>query len=227
MDAETTRLSFLLDVDNTLLDNDALKEYLAAELRTLLGDDGAARFWTLYEEVRRERDVVDLPLTVRRYAQQTGDAAQEAAIERILDTLPFARFVYPHAIETLRYLGTLGVTGILSDGDLVFQREKIDRSGLGAAVEGRVQIYTHKEEHLDEVARRQPAEHTVLIDDKARILCEVKQVLGGRLTTVHVRQGHYGVEPLPEGFQPDMTVAHIGDLRSIDAARFWAGGATP
>ena len=226
MGENAARLSFLLDVDNTLLDNDAMKEHLAAELRSILGDEGAARFWTLYEEVRSERDVVDLPLTARRYGEAVGDRTTTAAIERILDTLPFARFLYPHALETLRHLAALGATGILSDGDAVFQRRKIERSGLAAAVQGHVLIYVHKEEHLDEVARYQPAVHRVLIDDKARILCEVKQRLGDGITTVHVLQGHYAAEPLPEGFDPDVTVAAIGDLRAFDAARFWpAGGA--
>ena len=232
MDRERS-LGFLLDVDNTLLDNDALKEHLAVALRHALGDTGAARFWTLYEEVRQERDVVDLPLTAQRFAAEsnTGEGGNDqAALQRalntlemlnhILDTLPFDRFVYPHAFATLRYLATLGAVGILSDGDQVFQRKKIERSGLAAAVEGHVLIYTHKEQHLTEVAAAQPAQHTVLIDDKARILGEVKAVLGAHLTTVHVLQGHYARELLPLGFRPDITVQAIGDLRTIDAARF-------
>ena len=127
MEQERTRLSFLLDVDKTLLDNDALKEYLAIDERSALGEHGAMRFWSLYEEVRAERDVVDLPLTARRYADRTGDTGGAAAIERILDAIPFARFVYPHAFDTLRRLAALGVVAILSDGDLVFQRRKIER----------------------------------------------------------------------------------------------------
>lgn len=251
------RLGFLLDVDNTLLDNDALKEHLAAALRHTLGDAGAARFWPVYEEVRRERDVVDLPLTAQRYASECSasrndghtDGAEEGGpgildarmnsedaqdaqahldrtldtletLNHILDTLPFDRFVYPHAFATLRYLATMGAVGILSDGDQVFQRQKIERSGLAAAVDGHVLIYAHKEQHLNEVAAAQPAQHTVLIDDKARILSDVKAVMGGRLTTVHVLQGHYAREPLPAGFQPDITIGVIGDLRAIDAARF-------
>lgn len=222
------RLSFILDVDNTLLDNDALKEYLATELREALGADGAARFWELYEAVRREGDVVDLPLTAQRYAATAQDAAGTMAItavERILATVPFARFLYPHALDTLRYLGGLGAVGILSDGDQVFQRQKIERSGLAAAVNGCVLIYKHKEQHLDEVATCQPSEHAVLIDDKARILQEVKAILGRGVTTVHVQQGHYAREPLPAGFQPDISLASIGDVPTVPAARFRQAGA--
>jgi hypothetical protein len=213
-------LSFLLDVDNTLLDNDALKELLAAQLRQALGAQGAARFWVLYEDVRHERDVVDLPLTAQRYAAETGRADQAEDIDQILDRLPFARFLYPHALDTLRHLATLGTVSILSDGDHVFQRRKIERSGLAAAV-GRVRIYTHKEDHLDEVVPRQPGQQTVLIEDKARILDDVKRILGPRVTTVQVLQGHYAHEPVPAGFHADLTVQAIGDLRTVPAERFY------
>jgi FMN phosphatase YigB (HAD superfamily) len=214
-------LSFLLDVDNTLLDNDAVKEFLAAQLRQALGDDGAARFWALYEDVRHERDVVDLPLTAQRYAAETGRTDQADRIAQILDSLPFERFLYPHALDTLRHLATLGAVGILSDGDQVFQRRKIERSGLAAAVAGHVRIYTHKEEHLNEIVPRRLGEQTVLIDDKARILDDVKRMLGTRVTTVHVLQGHYAREPLPAGFHADITVQAIGELRTFPAERFF------
>ncbi len=214
------RLGFLLDVDNTLLDNDALKSYLSDRLQETLGAEGATMFWELYEEVRHARDVVDLPLTVERYVVRTGDAAAGTALRRVLDTIPFARFVYPHALDTLDHLKTLGATTILSDGDSVFQARKIERSGLAAAVDNHVLIYIHKEDHLDEVAMAQPADHTVLVDDKARILANVKRILGDRVTTVHVLQGHYAHESVPDGFTPDIEVQDIGDLRAMDAARF-------
>jgi FMN phosphatase YigB (HAD superfamily) len=214
------QLSFLLDVDNTLMDNDALKEFLTAQLRRALGDAGTARFWAVYEDVRHERDVVDLPLTTQRYAAAAGRPDQAESIAHILDSLPFERFLYPHVLEVLRHLATLGMVSILSDGDEVFQRHKIERSGLAAAVGGRVRIYTHKEEHLDEVVRRGPGEQTVLIDDKARILDDVKRILGTGVTTVHVLQGHYAREPLPPGFHADITVRAIDDLRTFPADRF-------
>jgi len=214
------RLGFLLDVDNTLLDNDALKEYLSTRLQETLGAQGAGVFWQLYEEVRQARDVVDLPLTVERYVLRTGDTTAGARLRAVLDTLPFAQFVYPHTFETIDHFKTLGAVTILSDGDSVFQPRKIERSVLAAAVDNHVLIYTHKEDHLDEVAQAQPANHTVLVDDKARILASVKRDLGERVTTVHVLQGHYAHETVPGGFTPDIEVAGIGDLRAMGAARF-------
>ena len=215
------RLSFYLDVDNTLLDNDALKDYLAAQLSAALGDDGAALFWNLYEDVRSERDVVDIPLTARRFAERTGNETQARIVDRILDDVPFKTFVYPHAFDTIRHLKTLGVVGILSDGDEIFQSRKIEGSGLGAAVDGCILVYPHKEDHLGEAARCQPADHMVLIDDKVRILDNVRRLLGDHVTTVHVLQGHYARELPPDRFSASITVTSIGDLRSLDAAQFW------
>jgi hypothetical protein len=215
------RLSFFLDVDNTLLDNDALKDYVSAQLKAALGDDGAAQFWNLYEDVRSERDVVDLPLTARRYAERTGNETQAPVVDRILDDVPFKTFVYPHAFDTIRHLKTLGVVGILSDGDEIFQPRKIEGSGLGAAVDGCILVYPHKEDHLGEARMCQPADQTVLIDDKAQILDNVQRLLGDRVTTVHVLQGHYASESPPDGFRASITVTGIGDLRSFDAAQFW------
>ena len=40
---------------------------------------------------------------------------------------------------------------ILSDGDVVFQPRKVERSGLFEAVDGNVLIYVHKEHELDDV----------------------------------------------------------------------------
>ena len=214
------RLGFLLDVDNTLLDNDALKDYLSERLREALGSEGADTFWQLYEEVRHQRDVVDLPLTVERYVVRSNDATAGTRLRQVLDTIPFPDFVYPHALETLQRLKTLGATTILSDGDSVFQARKIERSGLAAAVDNHVLIYIHKEDHLDEVATAQPADHSVIVDDKARILANVKRILGERVTTVHVLQGHYAHQEVPGGFTPDIEVQGIGDLRALDAARF-------
>ncbi len=216
--ARPAPLGFLLDVDNTLLDNDGVKEWLATRLREALGEEGSALFWELYESVRRERDVVDLPLTAARYAERGGYNA--AVVPGVLEGVPFADFLYPHALETLRRLDTLGAVAILTDGDQVFQRRKIERSGIAAAVEGNVLIYTHKQQHLTEVADFQPVDHSVIVDDKADILRDVKEAMGARVTTVHVTQGHYARAPLPDGFRPDITVQAIGDLLTMDARDF-------
>jgi FMN phosphatase YigB (HAD superfamily) len=174
----------------------------------------------VYEEVREERDVVDLPLTVRRYAARAGNEAHGESLEHMLVNVPFSQFIYPRALDVIRYLRSLGTVGILSDGDEEYQPRKIERSGLGTAVDHQVLIYVHKEDHLDEVMARWPAEHYVLVDDKARILYAVARLIGDKVTTVHVRQGHYGREPWPSGFRPDIDVERIGNLLAVGAESF-------
>lgn len=211
-----TRLAFLLDVDNTLLANDEVKANLDHQMRQMLGNELAERFWTIYEQVRREQGVVDIPLSLTRLrAEVPAERMDEQTYRRVhalFDTYPFFQNLYPHVIETLHYLNTLGQTIIVSDGDQYFQAEKIVNSHLAEAAGARVLIYTHKQQHLEEILQRYPAEHYVMVDDKASILADSKALLGDRLTTVFVRQGKYAREPLPTGFTPTISVEHIGDL---------------
>ena len=211
-------LVFLLDVDNTLLDNDAIKKDWNEQLQVELGAKLTTRFWDIYEQVRKERGVVDIPLALSRLREQTPSTElDEQTYQRVLslfENYPFYKRLYPYTIETLAYLRTMGLTVIASDGDPVFQAEKIIKSRLAEAVEGRVLIFTHKQEHLDEIMRAYPADHYVMIDDHPQILHDCKKIMRDRLTTVFVMQGHYATGQLPEGFAPDLTVPHIGDLRN-------------
>lgn len=216
---------FLLDCDNTLLDNDALKADMAARLHALLGDALSARFWVEYEDVRAETGLVDLPLTLERFAHATGEAALVARARASIMDYPFASRLYPDTLATLAFLRGVGQPAILSDGDLVYQPRKIERSGLAAAVEGRVLVYAHKEEHLPAVMARWPAAMYVLVDDKGRILAEAKRIYPARFVTVHVAQGHYA----REDFSPaaDVRLPQIGALRGLklaDLRRFAAPG---
>ncbi|MGZ3628506.1 MAG: HAD family hydrolase [Ktedonobacteraceae bacterium] len=209
-------LVFLLDVDNTLLDNDAIKADWDEQLRGELGHTLTARFWEMYERVRRERGVVDIPLALSRLRELTPSMDEQTYqhIRSLFFNYPFYKRLYPYAIETLEHLRAMGKTVIVSDGDLVFQVEKITKSHLAEAVEGRVLIFTHKQEHLDEITRAYPADHYVMVDDNAYILRDAKQIMRDRLTTVFVVQGHYATGQPPEGFSPDLSVPHIGDLRN-------------
>jgi FMN phosphatase YigB (HAD superfamily) len=209
-------LVFLLDVDNTLLDNDAIKADWDEQLRREVGPTLTARFWEIYEQVRSEREVVDIPLALSRLREQTPSMDEQTYqhIRSLFFNYPFYKKLYPYAMETLEYLRTMGLTIIVSDGDLVFQVEKINRSHLAEKVEGRVMLFTHKQEHWDEITLAYPADHYVMIDDSPHILHVSKQIMRDRLTTVFVVQGHYAASQRPEGFTPDLTVPHIGDLRN-------------
>src|SRR6266702_2549198 len=211
-------LVFLSDVDNTLLNNDKVKEDIDAHLQVDLGPELTQRFWELYEQVRQEKSVIDIPETLRRLRQEVPlekmDEQTYEHVVSIFENYPFFQALYPHTLETLAYLNTLGLTVIVSDGDSFFQAEKIFHSHLADAVEGRVLIYTHKQEHLDEIMHLYPADHYVMIDDKPQILADSRPIMGDRLTTVFVKQGKYAARDIPSNFSPDISVLHIADLRN-------------
>jgi FMN phosphatase YigB (HAD superfamily) len=211
---------FLLDVDNTLLDNDAVKVDMAAQLRALLGDELAEQFWDEYEEVRRLTSVVDLPLTFERFAPYVNDEAKMAVVRAIIMDYAFATRVFPETMATLAHLRTLGTPVIVSDGDTTYQPHKVERSGLAEAVEWQVIIYVHKEDHLDEILARWPARYYVMVDDKARILAATKRRMPDRVVTVHLLQGHYAQATTQFAPPPDIVLANIGDLRKLTAADF-------
>jgi len=217
-------LVFLIDVDNTLINNDFVKNDLDEHIKVEMGEKVTRRFWDLYERAREQSRVVDIPLALKWLREQTPlselDEQTYLHVHSLFDNYPFFNALYPHALETLHYLSTLGLTVIVSDGDLYFQAEKIFNSDIAETVEGRVLLYTHKQEHLQEIMEQYPADHYVMIDDKPEILHGSKLILGDKLTTVFVKQGKYAAGSKPENFQPDISVQHIRDLRRYSREQF-------
>jgi hypothetical protein len=206
-----------LDVDNTLLDNDAAKAALEARIAASVPPAVAARFWELYELVRRDEDYVDFPATIARLSSE--HAEETGRIERILDQLPYRDFVYPGALDAIARLWREWTPVILSDGDPVFQARKIERAGLTAAVRGNVLIYVHKERHIGEATGRFPGPRPVFVDDKARILGHIERQRPEAIT-VHVRQGGYAAQPVDPGDPPpDLEIERIGDVDGALADR--------
>jgi len=217
--SSSSELVFLLDVDNTLLDNDRLKQDLERAIASLVAADRASRFWSLYEEVREEESLVNFPETLRRFRRAFPSEPRVEDVDRAVLSVPFERYLYPRALGVIARLWTLGEVASLSDGDRVYQPAKIARAGLLLATRGNVLIYEHKEDHLAEVQRRFPSRHYAHVDDKASLLARTKVMLGGRATAIHVLQGHYASEP-PSGPPPDVAVDLIADLLTLDRARF-------
>ena len=215
---------FLLDVDNTLLDNDRIIADLRAHLDREFGAASASDYWKHFETLRTELGYADYLGALQRYRLDSehglgrGDDPRLLQMSRFLIDYPFADRLYPRAVEVIVRLNTLGRTVILSDGDVVFQPRKVQRSGLWDAVDGRVLIYIHKEEMLDAVQQRYPARHYVMVDDKLRILGAMKKIMQHRLTTVFPRQGHYAHDPAMIAAYPpaDLSVERIGDLLDVD-----------
>ena len=219
-------LVFLFDVDNTLLDNDAiqqdLRDYLAREHGAACRD----RYWELFEELRRELGYADYLGALERFRLEAMHDPRVLRMANWLIDYPFADRLYDGALDVLRHVAQWGRVAILSDGDAVFQPRKVQRAGLWDAVEDRVLIFVHKEEELDDVERLLPARHYVMVDDKLRILDALKRRWGPRVTTVFPRQGHYATDPdiLARYRHGDRDVARIGDLLDWTLGDF---GVTP
>jgi FMN phosphatase YigB (HAD superfamily) len=207
-----------LDCDNTLLDNDLVQDDLRDHLAREFGSESRDRYWAILEALRTELGYVDYLGALQRYRLEMVDDTRLLQMSSFLVDYPFASRLYPGALDALRHLRTWGLTVILSDGDVVFQPRKIQRSGLWAAVEGRVLIYIHKERMLEAVAERYPARHYVMVDDKLRILAAIKEVWGDGVTTVFPCQGHYALDSANVNAYPaaDLTVERIGDLVAFD-----------
>ena len=218
MDSPRSEIVFLFDVDNTLLDNDAIIADLRSFLIREVGDRAEEQYFAIFEQLREELGYADYLGSLQRYRVLYPRDPCLPAVSSFLVNYPFATRLYPGSLAVLERLASFGQTVILSDGDVVFQPLKIERSGLGAAVGDRILVYIHKERELDDVARRFPAEHYVLVDDKLRILAAVKQRWGQRVTTVFPRQGHYAHDPeILAGYPPaDLSVDRIGDLLDYD-----------
>jgi FMN phosphatase YigB (HAD superfamily) len=215
---QPTPVVFLLDVDNTLLDNDRVAADLKRHLTSAFGADRQERYWAIFEELRVELGYADYLGALQRYRVENPHDPHFLQVASFLVDYPFANRLYPGSLDVIEHLSPWGPTVILSDGDVVFQPRKIQRSGLFEAVEGRVLIYIHKEKELGELEKCYPARHYVLIDDKLRILTAVKKTWGNRLTTVFPRQGHYARDPKVVATYPaaDITVERIGDLVQYD-----------
>jgi FMN phosphatase YigB (HAD superfamily) len=213
---------FLVDVDNTLLDNDSVQQDLKDHLERAYGADARDRYWRILEDLFSELGYRDYLGALQRFRAEHPLEVELLSMSDYLIDYPFADRLFPSALEVLRRLKGLAPTVILSDGDVVFQPRKVERAGLSDAVDGRVLIYIHKEEALDDVERRFPAEHYVLVDDKPRILAAVKRFWGDRVTTVFARQGSYARDPQTVGVLPpaDLMIERIGDLLSFDLAQF-------
>ena len=129
---------FLLDVDNTLLDNDRFGADLGARLEQAFGADQRDRYWAIFTALREALSYADYLGALQKFRFGLDDDPQLLQLSSFLLDYPFADRLYPRALEVIGYLNTLGLTVVLSDGDVVFQPRKVQRSGIWDAVGGRV-----------------------------------------------------------------------------------------
>jgi FMN phosphatase YigB (HAD superfamily) len=213
-----TKPVFLFDVDNTLLDHDKVTADLKRHLQKEVGAEQAQRYWQIFEDIRSEMGYADYLGALQRYRIEHPRDPNLLQVSYFLLSYPFANRLFPGSIDAVRHVGQWGPSVILSDGDVVFQPRKVYRSGLFEVFDGRVLIYVHKELELEDVERRYPADHYVVVDDKVRILTAIKQVWRNRVTTVFVKQGHYAHDPKHlSGYPPaDLSLERIGELVNFD-----------
>jgi FMN phosphatase YigB (HAD superfamily) len=209
---------FLFDVDNTLLDNDRVTSDLKRYLEKEVGIERSACYWSIFEALRTELGYADYLGALQRYRIEYPYDSHLLMVSTYLVNYPFANRLYPNSLDVIERCQQWGPVVIVTDGDVVFQPRKIERSGLLEAVVGNILIYIHKELELSDVERRYPAEHFVLVDDKLKILTAIKQAWGKRVTTVFPRQGHYALDPqITSKYPPaDISIQRIGDLLNYD-----------
>jgi FMN phosphatase YigB (HAD superfamily) len=220
------KIVFLFDVDNTLLDNDRVTADLKRYLEQHVGNERQQRYWEFFEQLRSELGYADYLGALQRYRLEYPRDPGLLTVSHFMVNYPFATRLYPDSLDAVEHVKQWGKAVILSDGDVVFQPLKVERSGIGETVDNNVLIYIHKEHELDDVEKRYPAEHYVLIDDKLRILNEVKKIWGEKVTTVFPRQGHYAHDPKILSSLPpsDLTIERIGDLLRYDLDAFLKAG---
>jgi hypothetical protein len=205
---------FLFDVDNTLLDNDRIIADLGHHLAQEFGAANRDRYFAIFEQLRLELGYADYLGALQRFRIESENDPSVLLMSAFLIDYPFADRLYPGALAALAHMRQWGPTVILSDGDVIFQPRKVQRSGLWRAVDGRVLIYIHKEDMLPQVEQRYPARGYVMVEDKLRILNALKGFWGKRVFTVFPRQGHYATDPAALAAYPaaDLTLAGIGDM---------------
>jgi FMN phosphatase YigB (HAD superfamily) len=213
---------FLLDVDDTLLDNDRFGADLGKRLESEFGVEARKRYWGIFEELRAKFGFADYLGSLQLFRDGLDDDPRLLGMSDFLLEYQFSNLLYPQALQAIGHLRTLGRPVILSDGDVVFQPRKIRHAGIWNAVEGAVLIYIHKEKVLDHVLRRYPASHYVAVDDKPNLLAAMKSQLKERLTTVFVRQGHYALAAGSNSVQPppDRVIERIGDILNLQSSDF-------
>lgn len=220
------RIVFLFDVDNTLLDNDRVTADLKQHLEKEVGPERQQRYWDIFEQLRSELGYADYLGALQLYRLEHPRDHGLLTVSHFMVNYPFATRLYPDSLDAIEHVKQWGKAVVLSDGDVVFQPLKVERSGISESVEGKVLIYVHKEKELDDVESRFPAEHYVLVDDKLRILDAVKKIWGQKVTTVFPRQGHYAHDPqIVAGFPPaDITIERIGELLNYSLERLLTAG---
>ena len=220
---------FLFDVDNTLIDNDRVAADLKRHLKEKVGETSAQHYWDIFEHLRAELGYADYLGALQRYRVERPREPKLLEVSYFMINYPFANRLYPESLDAVDYAKQLGRAVILTDGDVVFQPRKVDRSGLYDTFDGHVLIYVHKEAELADVEAKYPAQHYVVVDDKIRLLTAIKEYWGKRVTTVFPRQGHYALDQklVAQYPEPDIALERVGELKNYSLEQILAAAGSP
>jgi FMN phosphatase YigB (HAD superfamily) len=213
-------VAFLLDVDNTLLDNDGIISDLRRHLDKVVGRERADSYWACFDKIREELGYADYLGALQRYRIAYPRDPHLLTVSHFLLHYPFADRLFPQALEVIEHLKRWGRVVIVSDGDVVFQPLKIERSGIAHTVDRHVLIYIHKEKEMDDVQQRYPADQYVMFDDKLHVLAGMKDCCP-LVTTIFIQQGHYAHDQdiLQRTPAADVTLGCIADVLDFDITR--------
>lgn len=203
-------LAFFIDVDNTLLNNDHIKEEIKRSLVAVLGEDEASHFWKHHDAFRTEQKLVDFPRIIKQYCDHHYKDRCEIIFMEVFDTIEFTHALFPQAKAVLKHLKTLGIVSLFTEGDSVYQKMKIEKSGLSRFVDN-IFLFENKLVHLSEVIERFRDNKKVFIDDHAEILVKIETAYP-EVVTVEILQGHYSTIDHKEHRELDKKLARITDL---------------
>ena len=220
---------FLVDVDETLLHTDAFDRDLGDELEGRFGAECRDRYRAIEKGLFAALGYRDYLEAFQRYRFENPEDQRLRSMSSYVLDYPFAKRLYPGALDVLRRLRGWGQTVILTDGDIILQPRKVEQTGIATAVDDHVLLYIHKEKNIPDIERRYPAKHYVLVDDKLRILTAFKRAWSERVTTVFPRQGSYANDPaLLAKYPPaDVTVEKISHLLDFNLEGLLAAATGP
>jgi hypothetical protein len=95
---------FLIDVDNTLLDNDRVQADLHVHIGIEHGIPARNRYWEIFEKLRDELGYADYLGALERYRLEDMHDPRLLRISNWLAEYPFVNRLYPGAIDAVKHV---------------------------------------------------------------------------------------------------------------------------
>ena len=201
---------FLIDLDNTLLNNDLIKNEIKRSLTQVLGSAEAEHFWKHHDDFRNKHNLVNFPYIIRKYCSEKHKDTCDFTLESIFKKIDFQKALYPKAKEVIVYLKKFGKVILFTEGDPVYQKMKIEKSTIGSMVDV-ILLFPHKLEHLDQIVKKYKDYDIEVIDDRSTTLMTIKNKYP-QIHIIEVCQGHYSTVDHKAHPVLDKTIESISEL---------------